>query len=121
MGEVTDRALDALVAETVIVKAPRIPRNAAPLLCSLALHPVPPYSTDIAAAFLVVEEMRRRGWRYTLRDARNRDGFCHEAQFDNHKGVLEFEQDTTSPSRAICIAALRALGVETPEEEGDSR
>ena len=76
-------------------------------------------SSDISAAFAVVEAMRAMGWEFTLLRAAPRV----------HRWVCVFSRthptmggpnqttgdDAHSASLAICLAALRALGV--PDEE----
>lgn len=70
--------------------------------------PVPGFSTDILAAWLVVTEMRRQD-RY--------HGFCwsvhQEIGYDEHVpedlGWLLFERDASEVARLICRGALRAI------------
>lgn len=82
---------------------------------STDFHSVPAYSTDISAAFLVVEKMQERlgkGWVFSLDSS---DGKCSQpmwcARFryfvDSSDGYCA--QDDSLP-RAICLAALKALG-----------
>ncbi len=79
---------------------------------------VPSYSTDIAAAWTVVERMRELGWRMLLENWVSSDdayaAFFHPQdryRYGNHIGVT----DDTAPV-AICRAALRAVGVEVWED-----
>lgn len=71
------------------------------------------YSTDISAAWQVVEWMRNKGWNVALRWA--------PAEFDGW--LCEFESQTTiayrfgygaTESEAICLAFLEAMGIEMP-------
>jgi hypothetical protein len=67
------------------------------------------YSTDISAAWAVVEQMRERGYILTLSGHRKAPW---RAQFADHG-----EACSDSPVMAICIAALKsigAIGVEVP-------
>lgn len=98
------RELDALVAEKVKGGGHR-PGGAA--VCPS----VPPYSTDIAAAWQVVERFRRAGWRAEVRTGP--DGY-HECSLEPpdtdpmdhayHIGALG-----DSVPHAICLAALKAV------------
>jgi hypothetical protein len=78
------------------------------------LHlPPPPYSTSWEAAGRLVEEMRKRGYRYTLSDDGRNDGL-HEAEFwppaeRVRIDPLGYATAPTAPE-AIALAALRALG-----------
>jgi hypothetical protein len=75
---------------------------------------VPYYSTDIAAAWIVLEEVRKRGFAVTIStwdtsrewraefDGITTDRLAHGCVFAK-----------TAPE-AICVAALKALGVEVP-------
>lgn len=69
---------------------------------------VPLYSTDIAAAWSVVERMRELGWRLNL------DDFCfrYTALFSNSAGDHASAHGSLTAPYAICLAALRAVGVE---------
>lgn len=79
----------------------------------------PAYTRDIAAAFDVVEEMRVRGWEFSLLRAapqvhrwvaafsRTRPTMGGPSQASAH--------DAHSIPRAICIAALKAIGVDATQ------
>lgn len=71
--------------------------------------PIMRYSGYESSAFLVVEEMQRRGYHYCVRSAISTEGPVHEAQFDNMAGRSVCAQDAGSAARAICLAALKAL------------
>jgi len=75
------------------------------------------YSTDIAAAWAVVEGMRHKGWSWNASE--------HEtfARFEFRRSLAAADRDDGTISacatyapipRLICLAALRALGVEVP-------
>lgn len=72
---------------------------------------LPPYSTDIAAAWQVVGEMRKRGW-VELHLTQYTDGSVRAAFIGDDKpsSIAYGERD----AEAICLAALRALGI-SPE------
>jgi hypothetical protein len=105
------RALDALVAEKVMG-----------LLCAddppgsgrnCPVHSCPAYSTDIAAAWQVVEAMNARGWIVNAMNRQVGRWACHVGfAAPNYATVLECED--TAP-HAICLAALAALTAESPE------
>ena len=70
--------------------------------------PVPKYSTDIAAAWKVVEKMKNNHWPFYL------------ANYDN-KWSCQFAKDSSHAisdqvPHAICLAALKAKGVEIETE-----
>ena len=80
--------------------------------------PVPKYSTDIAAAWLVVERMQER-WRAT----RNRNGwdwafYAHRGNTwcvvvtDGYEGTIIVESELAPLPEATCRAALLALEAE---------
>lgn len=73
-------------------------------------------STDIAAAFEVVEKMKSDGWYWEI----------SKAYQDGGETMAVFCKDNPSPCitvnlsipLAICLAALRSVGVELGEVEG---
>jgi hypothetical protein len=77
-------------------------------------------STDIAAAWEVVEKMRSAGWSYMLRD----EGGKHHAFFHLGFEAEAADADATAPL-AICRAALAALRSAAPHpapgEPGEAR
>lgn len=129
----TDRELDALVAEkvfgmTVCDRAfadwPRIVApdffpfdNAAGVDGSFR---VPRYASDFGKAWCVVEEMRRRGFLVSVTDDATEDGderpcawwMVRFEKMPAFPGNAAGEAHAREAPRAICIAALRALGVE---------
>ena len=71
-------------------------------------YKLPYCSTDIAAAWLVVEKMRLRGYRVVVES--NVFDWTVTLFHDNSITSL-FDHDVC---RAICLASLKALGVEIP-------
>lgn len=74
---------------------------------------LPYFSTDIAAAWQVVEKMKSFGWRVAIEDCVNR------YRVNYSRGVTwEWRNNIehVSVPLAICLAALRALNVELPKE-----
>jgi ABA sandwich protein len=73
---------------------------------------VAPYSTDIAAAWLVVEALRRRGiWLYSL-EQRWLGEDMTRAIFewrDPERGLRHVQEMCAPPPLAICLAALAAV------------
>lgn len=67
---------------------------------------IPRYSTDIAAAWLVVEEMERRGWWFHLHP--NDDGIYSMYFHKYQEGKLPTGYGETAPL-AICRAALAVI------------
>jgi hypothetical protein len=86
--------LDALIAARIFAQT-------VPVQC-------PPYSTDIAAAWLIVEEMLSRG--LSVRVTKKPGDFPWHAYIDGKEGFQNSSQAQTAP-RAICVAALLAHGV----------
>lgn len=121
----TPRELDALVAEKVFglvvykdekghhwFDKPGITRHVSPPKPVVHKVAVERYSTEISAAWLVVEEMRKRGYRFKLIETDPGDQYGVSWWIPREAfGVVEYAQ--TAPE-AICIAALKALGVEIP-------
>ena len=113
----TDRELDAVIEEKLFGSKPcddpagKCPGSkTTPPVCwvkrgeEYGSH-LPFYSTDIAAAWKVVEEVEGLGKRLALVREGSGDGW--EADFGHGESALENE-----PSRAICMAALRAIHAE---------
>lgn len=74
---------------------------------------IPAHSTSFADAWLVVEEMARRGYRMELA-TRSPDGKLALVGFFRFGEPGGPGEQSAPPARAICLAALRALGVEVP-------
>lgn len=133
---VGNRELDALVAEHVMgwvdfwQRGEVVMMAYPPVEQSMGFdaerHPVPAYSTDIAAAWGVMERMRELGYEFELYrrhinslgvpslhpmiQAIFRGGFRRDKPRLRDYSCLH-EDDRL----AICLAALRAVGVEIPE------
>ena len=77
---------------------------------------VPRYSTDIAAAWEVVEKIRGAGFTFSLWDNANQYAAPWDCRFTHRDDVGQkgIAIEGTAP-HAICLAALRAKGVEIPE------
>lgn len=71
---------------------------------------MPPYSSDIAAAWQVMERMAALGWLPSLEYERG-EWVCHMGHMAYDAGYAVHE----SAALAVCLAALDALGVEVPE------
>lgn len=78
--------------------------------------PVPHYSTDIAAAWLVVEAMRGRGLHLQMNDTLS----AYRARFFTVESTRDWDRESTDGAyyefadtapHAICLAALKAVGV----------
>lgn len=75
-----------------------------------------PYSTDIGYAWEVVEKMEADGWRFVLHNGVQHPEYTHRADF--HDDVRPFVPDGhhvaggVSAPEAICLAALRAKGID---------
>jgi hypothetical protein len=106
------RELDALVAEKVMGR--RFTRH----LCEPGTPPhewvdsdVPEYSTDIAAAWGVVEKLREHfaGVEVMALTKTNANPNYFEAKLWANTWVHSFAEAPTAP-HAICLAALKAVG-----------
>jgi hypothetical protein len=77
---------------------------------------IPPFSTNIAAAWLVVERMRELGWAFALYDpAFDVDQAKELVRCDWKKGHESWMFMADSAPAAICAAALAAVKGETGE------
>lgn len=88
---------------------------------------VPRYSTDIASAWKVVEEMKKRKWDFQLSVWEHtdevsaqfmcaEDGFCelHQTDSDMEDGISHGTiAEADAAPLAICLAALKAVGAKT--------
>jgi hypothetical protein len=129
---VTDRELDALVAARVFGAVPcddPVGRCDGAKTTPVQCWKMPgeshgsdlrAYSTDLAAAFLVVESMRNRtvkAWFVRLEDIAFDDPICPVGRWScefRHGDDSGRAVDLSLP-RAICLAALAALGVKVPQ------
>ena len=80
----------------------------------------PPYSTDIASAWLVVEKMHERGFDATVRTSG--DGvyceFVHYVRYPTEGGSARIDPREGTAALGICLAALAALSaLASPTEE----
>lgn len=78
---------------------------------------IPDYSTDIAAAWAVVQHMRSNDWWWEIRSRSGKNGtwtvtMDHASDPDGTRLSIH---DHKSECMAICIAALKAVGV--PEQQ----
>lgn len=74
------------------------------------------FSTEIASAWQVVEKMREFGWFFYMDNGSQGDSFFvtfHEGKDFSDDGCSASAEAPTAPL-AICLAALKALGVEVP-------
>ena len=110
------RELDAEIAEKIMdwghVLDPLGTLTGQPLPKELPEHwtsGIPHYSTDISAAWQVIERMREQGWWYTLTDERFNGHFAEFRRADEH-GIHHFHRVIagTAPL-AICKAALACV------------
>ncbi len=115
------RELDALVAEKVMGFKPCSDpigkcdaAHMSPPLCWDGSE-LKPYSTNISAAWEVVEKVSLLGWERAL--GKTRDGeWCtlyHDLLDSDHR--CDFSTRGESAPHAICLAALNAVGVEVQE------
>lgn len=107
------RELDLLIAEKVMGYDPieNMVYDAQPPISVVPpWRPLPYYSTDIAAAWEVVEKMREESVYSFIDNTQSPGGkyFCSMVTID--KGMAG-ARAATAP-HAICLAALRAKGVE---------
>lgn len=69
------------------------------------------YSTDIAAAWQVVEHMRSKKWSYYIEGYR---GYPHDVEFRGPEQEAGYGPDRSAHAdttpHAICLAALQAVG-----------
>jgi hypothetical protein len=105
------REMDALVAEKVMgVEIPKwldVP-NGLDTLTSREV--VPLYSTDIRAAWQVVQNLRERGWFFDLGDKPSIDGdFASPRVWNAFVDRIVFGPNADTPMLAICLAALAAV------------
>ncbi len=108
------RELDALVAEKVMdmdSELLAVCRSYVSLESAYAqaCNPLPRYSTDIAAAWLIVEKLDLLTGEYL---GKNKHG--EWVILDPNWGAPTETPPGTTPAHAICLAALKAVGWEAP-------
>lgn len=112
--------MDALVAEKVMGKDPKWLELAlnAPEDCT-PLWKIKPYSTDIAAAWEVIERLRWLFPRQNISinilsrdDTESRDSFIGIEMF----GKMRIDEQAQTLPHAICLAALKAVEYEVKDE-----
>lgn len=127
----TDRELDAMVAERVMGKVPRQVRakgsdevvtvytnNPAVVdgvfsATDLHLHGDPDrYSEYAAVAWLAIERMRARDWLPSISFAESKKWWVTFVQLKNGRVVGEASGEDESMPKAASLAALRAVGCE---------
>ena len=98
------RELDALIAEKVMgIKEGQVFQTSKG---SYSYKPYPYYSTDIAAAWEVVEKLSAV-WSFELETYRDNSIRCFFRQHDHQElCVMQF---SNSAPHAICLAALKAI------------
>jgi len=76
------------------------------------IHLIPRYSTDIAAAWLVVEKMRETRWIevHSTIDGEWAAFYTPIGTTDMNQAIHEYAKASTAPL-AICLAALKAVGI----------
>lgn len=116
---VAGRELDALVAEKVMGSIVRIPEDGSGI--TLTFDP-PPYSTDISAAWEVLEKAHAMGYVWVVEQAsscpfptvhiinpdKTREGKSNLIHFIGE--MEKISEEAKSPAHAICLAALKAVG-----------
>lgn len=102
------RELDALVAENVFgIESTTIsPTGIDVLVKKGTVRPIPHYSTNIAAAWEVVERFSY----FTITQSKL-DKELYHAEFKGRLGEFFIAEGESAP-HAICLAALKAVGVE---------
>lgn len=130
------RALDAMIAEKVMGFAwePIAENEIAPPDCTHRLRNgagfiaeryrqrpvvlfggIRPFSTDIAAAFSVVEAMKAKGYRWRIGTGAENESPTYAAFWNpEHTFAETYSAECSTPAFAICLAALRAIAASTP-------
>lgn len=73
------------------------------------IHYYPKYSTDIAAAWQVVEKLGSEKFMFDLKRRYSICGWGWDAEFADYNWK-EYEADGVTAPHAICLAALKAVG-----------
>ena len=119
----TNRELDQLVAEKVMGWKPyRNPdlkqdyfrwENAFGAICSDA--DLPTYTTSIVAAWKIVEKMNQERWVMRL-ETWDTEAGCEFSRAETDQIVSHRTSCVDTAPMAICIAALKAKGIEVKDE-----
>ena len=108
------RELDALVAEKVMgMKLDAAAGwNHPSLVQGTPLKIIPPkYSTDIAAAWQVVQNLRERGWYFDIGDKpSDYEDMASPRVWSAFVDRVIFGADADTPMEAICLVALKSVG-----------
>lgn len=122
------REIDALVAERVMGYGSRVKMFVSgPIINDAYPVAVPNYSTDIAAAWQVVEKMREIACQVDVTSHGEHEVVlahgvvCYIHGFNEdfwREGMLDADYSAVADTApmAICLAALRAINVELPKE-----
>lgn len=78
------------------------------------MRDVPEFSTDIAAAWQVVEKFRSEGWKFCIADGDEEPFQCYFQRLSEDGGVDEPEAEADTAQLAICRAALKAAAPQEP-------
>lgn len=108
------RELDALVAEKVFgFPAPRDSHASTEVgywtVDDKMFIPVPRFSTDIAAAWEVVEKLKRLGYKIGIDSSPNDKSACVVMEDDNGDWISIAVETAETLPHAICRAALKAM------------
>lgn len=81
------------------------------------VYNVPRYSTDISAAWQVIQKMQSDGWHYEICDSHWEPSHYVKfgrGKYDPYDDMFREEHSATGPTpwMAICLAALEAVGVD---------
>jgi hypothetical protein len=108
IGMKAGRELDALIAEKVMGTNVFDFKGLPSYWDANIRRDIPHYSTNIADAWLVVEKLVKQCYQFGLANESDGKYFC-SLFFD---GAGTFEESAETAPLAICLAALKACGVE---------
>jgi len=128
----TNREIDALVAEKIMgrKKTARYCYDEKIEILLPESHiksgfvDIPHYSTDISAAWEVVEKMREKEFAFSIATVKHmanpiRYEWIAKFEFFRNQGEYCFEFEfNENEATAICLAALKALGIDASEGKG---
>lgn len=113
----TNREIDAMVAEKAMgLRKDRVTPDWFEYADG-SRGPAPEYSTDIAAAWQVVEKMRAGGTCFSCGSPYKYPGIRDAPCWARFGGNMERPSPAMTVPYAICLAALAAIGVEVPEPQ----